>query len=191
MLRTTALAAIVGLAALPVLAEPQAYVIDDAHTDVMFSWSHIGFSTTRGIAWNVEGEIMFDEENPENSSVNVSIPVDGISVTPEFEQHLLQSGDFFPPEDPDPITFTSSSITVTGETTADITGDLTVNGVTREVTLATTLNKMAPGPQGKPIAGFTATTMVDRTNFGLDLFAPFVGAEVEITINLEASPADA
>jgi polyisoprenoid-binding protein YceI len=191
MLRTTAIAALLGLAALPAAAEPQAYTIDDAHTDVMFAWSHIGFSTTRGIAWNVEGEIMFDEENPENSSVNVTIPVSGISVTPEFEQHLLESGDFFEPQDPDPITFTSTSIAVTGENTADITGDLTVNGTTREVTLATTLNKMDAGPMGNTVAGFTATTVVDRTEFGLDLFAPFVGAEVEITINLEASPAGA
>jgi polyisoprenoid-binding protein YceI len=191
MLRTTAAAALLALIAAPALAEPQAYVIDDAHTDVMFTWSHVGFSTTRGIAWNVEGEIMFDEENPENSSVNVTIPIAGISVTPEFEQHLFESGDFFEPQDPDPITFTSTSIEVTGENTANITGDLTVNGMTNEVTLATTLNKVDQGPMGNTVAGFTATTVVDRTQYGLDLFAPMVGAEVEITINLEASPAGA
>jgi len=78
---------------------------------------------------------------------------------------------------------------VTSDTTADITGDLTLNGVTNEVTLATTMIKNAPGPQGKPIAGFEATTTLDRTNFNLGAFTPFIPAEVEVEISLEASPA--
>ena len=189
MLRTTAAAAALALVALPVLAEPQAYVIDSAHSDIMASWSHLGFSTTRAMIYDVQGEIMFDPEAPETSSVNVTLPVKSIVVTPEFNDHLLESGDFFPPQEPDPITFTSTSIEVTGEDTANITGDLTMNGVTNEVVLDTTLNKMGAGPQGGTIAGFTATTSIDRTAFGLDLLAPFVGADVAVEIQIEASPA--
>lgn len=190
MTRTAAAAAILALLAAPALAEPQRYAVDAAHSDAMFSWSHAGFSTTRGMAWDVEGEILFDPEDPAASSVTVSLPISGISVTPEFEAHLLQSGDFFAPEDPDPITFASTGIEVTGEDTAMITGDLTINGETREVVLDTTMNQMGSGPRGNTIAGFTATTAVDRTEFGLGMFAPVIGPQVEVVIQIEASPAE-
>jgi len=183
------LAAATGLAASAASADPQPYTIDPAHSELVASWSHVGFSTTRGVIFDIQGEVMFDEENPANSSVSIRIPTSAIIVTPEFTEHLLESGDFFQNAADSMITFTSTSITVTSDTTADITGDLTLNGVTNEVTLATTMIKNAPGPQGKPIAGFEATTTLDRTNFNLGAFTPFIPAEVEVEISLEASPA--
>lgn len=183
------IAAVVGIAASGAIAEPQPYVIDPAHSELVASWSHVGFSTTRGVIFDIRGEVMFDEENPANSSVSIEIPTSAIIVTPEFTGHLLQSGDFFQNASDSMITFTSTAIEVTGESTANITGDLTLNGVTNEVTLATTMLKNAPGPQGKPIAGFEATTTLDRTNFELGAFTPFIPAEVEVVISLEASPA--
>lgn len=171
-------------------ADPQPYAIDPAHSELVASWSHVGFSTTRGIIFDIQGEMMFDEEDPANSSVSIQIPTSAIIVTPEFTEHLLDSGDFFQDAADSMITFTSTSIEVTGDNTANITGDLTLNGVTNEVTLATTMIKNAPGPQGKPIAGFEATTTLDRTNFELGAFTPFIPAEVDVVISLEASPAD-
>lgn len=171
-------------------ADPQPYTIDPAHSELVASWSHVGFSTTRGIIFDIQGEMMFDEEDPANSSVSIQIPTSAIIVTPEFTEHLLESGDFFQDAADSMITFTSTSIEVTGDNTANITGDLTLNGVTNEVTLATTMIKNAPGPQGKPIAGFEATTTLDRTNFELGAFTPFIPAEVDVVISLEASPAD-
>ena len=171
-------------------ADPQPYAIDPAHSELVASWSHVGFSTTRGIIFDIQGEMMFDEEDPANSSVSIQIPTSAIIVTPEFTEHLLESGDFFQDAADSMITFTSTSIEVTGDNTANITGDLTLNGVTNEVTLATTMIKNAPGPQGKPIAGFEATTTLDRTNFELGAFTPFIPAEVDVVISLEASPAD-
>ncbi|PWR04167.1 hypothetical protein DKT77_02765 [Meridianimarinicoccus roseus] len=182
------LAAATGLAAGAADAEPLPYTIDPSHSELVASWSHLGFSTTRGVIFDIRGDLMFDEENPANSSVSIQIPTSAIIVTPEFTQHLLESGDFFQNSAESMITFTSTAIEVTGENTADITGDLTLNGVTNEVTLSTTMLKNAPGPQGKPIAGFEATTTLDRTNFALGAFTPFIPAEVEVVISLEASP---
>jgi len=183
------IAAATGLAASVATADPQPYKIDPAHSELVASWSHVGFSTTRGVIFDIRGDLMFDEDDPANSSVSIQIPTSAIIVTPEFTEHLLQSGDFFQNASDSMITFTSTSIAVTGENTADITGDLTLNGVTNEVTLATTMLKNAPGPQGTPIAGFEATTTLDRTNFDLGAFTPFIPAEVDVVISLEASPA--
>lgn len=178
-----------GLAASGASADPRPYAIDPAHSELVASWSHLGFSTTRGVIFDIRGELMFDAENPANSSVSIQIPTSAIIVTPEFTEHLLQSGDFFQNASDSMITFTSTAIEVTGENTADITGDLTLNGVTNEVTLSTTMLKNAPGPQGKPIAGFEATATLDRTNFNLGAFTPFIPAAVDVVISLEASPA--
>lgn len=185
------LAAATALAAGAAAADPQPYTIDPSHSELVASWSHVGFSTTRGVIFDISGEMMFDEDDPANSSVSIEIPTSAIIVTPEFTEHLLESGDFFQNAADSMITFTSTAIEVTGENTADITGDLTLNGVTNEVTLATTMLKNAPGPQGKPIAGFEATTTLDRTNFDLGAFTPFIPAEVDVVISLEASPTDA
>ena len=185
------LAAATALAAGAAAADPQPYTIDPSHSELVASWSHVGFSTTRGVIFDISGEMMFDEDDPANSSVSIEIPTSAIIVTPEFTEHLLESGDFFQNAADSMITFTSTAIEVTGENTADITGDLTLNGVTNEVTLATTMLKNAPGPQGKPIAGFEATTTLDRTNFNLGAFTPFIPAEVDVVISLEASPTDA
>ena len=89
------------------------------------------------------------------------------------------------------ISFTSTSIDVTGDATALITGDLTLNGVTRPVVLDTTLNLASDHPmEGKPWAGFSATASILRSQFELGKFAPFVGDEVSIVISIEAMKAE-
>lgn len=170
-------------------AEPQPYEIDSAHSELVASWTHAGFSTTRAVVFDIQGELMFDEEDPANSSVSIQIPTSAIMVTPEFTEHLMESGDFFQDAENSTITFDSTSIEVTGEDTANITGDLTLNGVTNEVVLETTLMQQGDGPQGDPIAGFEATTTLDRSNFELGAFTPVIPAEVDVEISLEGSPA--
>jgi len=104
------------------------------------------------------------------------------------------SGDFFGAEEGDMISFSSTSIEVTGDDTAKITGDLTMNDVTKSVVLDAKLNKMAPFPfggnQGKDWAGFDATTTLLRSDFGLGAFAPAVSDEVEVRISIEALAAE-
>ena len=86
----------------------------------------------------------------------------------------------------DLVTFTSTGIEVTGENTANITGDLTMNGVTKSVVLDATLNQVGEHPMAnKPWAGFDATTTLVRSDFDLGQFAPFVSDEVEISTSIE------
>ena len=187
MLSATALAAVV--TAGTAYAEPVTYTMDPAHTEVLFTWSHGGFSTTRGIFFGAEGQFTLDEEAPEAATVSVTIPTDSMMVNADLKNHL-SSGDFFGDNFGNDITFESTAINVTGDNTAEITGDRTVNGVTNEVTLDTTMNKMGPGPRGGTIAGFTATTTLMRSDFDLGAFVPFVSDEVEVSISVEGSPAE-
>jgi polyisoprenoid-binding protein YceI len=105
-------------------------------------------------------------------------------------QHFM-SPDFFGAADDEMVSFTSTGIEVTGETTALITGDLTLNGVTKSVVLDAVLNKVGDHPMaGKPWAGFDATTTLVRSEFNLGQFAPFVSDEVALQISVEAMQAD-
>ena len=163
------------------------YTLDASHSQVVFSYNHLGFSTTYGMFSGFEGEIMMDAENPAASSVTVSMPVMSMFTGWEKREGHFMSGDFFGAAEGDMITFTSTSIEVTGDNTAMITGDLSMNDVTKSVVLDATLNQMGDHPQaGKPWAGFDATTTVLRSDFNLGKFAPYVSDEVEVKISLEA-----
>ncbi|WP_439524264.1 YceI family protein [Marivita sp.] len=177
------------LVALPLAAhaEPEAYTLDSSHSQVLFSYNHLGYSTTWGMFSGFEGDIQFDQDNPANSSVTVSFPVRSMFTGWEGRFEHFMSADFFGADEDEMVTFTSTSIDVTGDTTANIIGDLTLNGITKPVTLAATLNQAGDHPmEGKPWAGFNATATLMRSDFEVGMFAPFVSDEVEIQISLEA-----
>lgn len=167
------------------------YVLDASHSQIVFSYEHLGFSTTYGMFSGFEGEIMFDQDDPAASSVSVSMPVGSMFTGWEQRTGHFMSDAFFGAQEGDLITFTSTAIDVTGDTTARITGDLSMNDVTKAVVLDATLNKTGDHPQaGKSWAGFDATTTVLRSDFNLGAFAPYVGDEVAVTISIEAMKAD-
>ena len=171
-------------------AEAQAYTLDSSHSQIVFHYEHLGFSTTYGMFSGFEGEIMFDQEDPANSSVTVSMPATSmITGWEERFQHFM-TGDFFGAEENEMITFTSTGIEVTGDTTANITGDLTMNGVTKEVVLEAELNQTGTHPMaGQEWAGFDATTTLKRSDFDMGMFVPAVSDEVEVMISIEAMKA--
>lgn len=185
------LAAAAVLSAGSAFASAEKYVLDPSHSQVLFSYNHLGFSTTYGMFSGFEGEIMFDQEDPGASSVSVAMPVvEMITGWKPREDHFMTE-DFFGVAEGDMITFTSTDIEVTGDNTANITGDLTMNGVTKSVVLDAKLNQVGEHPMaGKPWAGFDATTTLVRSEFDLGQFAPFVSDEVEIRISVEAQKAD-
>ena len=183
-----AIAASLALAATAATADPAPYTIDEGHSEILFSWNHAGLSTTRGLVFDFEGEVMYDEEDPANSSVRISFPVSAMNVTSALYQHLM-TDDFFGSED-SMVTFESTSINVEGDDEGTITGDLTINGQTQEVTLDAELVKRGENPMGQPTVGFEAETTILRSDYGVGEFAPVVSDEVEIEISLETHPAE-
>ena len=191
MIKHLTAAALLAAVASTATAAPEAYVLDASHSQILFSYNHLGYSTTHGMFSGFDGEIAFDQEDPAASSVNISFPV--MSMLTGWEQRFahLMSGDFFGASEGDMITFASTGIAVTGDNTAMITGDLTMNGVTKSVVLDATMNQTGTHPMAeKPWAGFDATTSVLRSDFNVGNFAPFVGDEVQIMISIEAMKAE-
>ena len=174
----------------PAFAEPVKYDLDPSHSQIAFSYNHLGFSTTTGIFGGFTGTILFDQEAPANSSVEVSFPVTSmLTGWAERDAHFM-TADFFDPAKGETVTFKSTKIEVTGEKTGLITGDLTMNGMTKEVVLDAVLNQAGVHPMmNQDWAGFSATTTLIRSEWGLGMFAPYVGDEVAIEISIEAGKA--
>ncbi|MEY1555160.1 YceI family protein [Yoonia sp. R2331] len=183
--------ALLALLAAPAVAAPEVYVLDSSHSQIVFSYDHLGYSTNFGMFSGFEGEISFDQEDPAASSVSVSFPVRSMMTGWEARFEHFMSGDFFDASDDEMVTFTSTAIEVTGDNTALITGDLTLNDVTKSVVLDATLNQVGDHPMAeKPWAGFDATTTLLRSDFNVGNFAPFVSDEVEVMISVEAMKAE-
>ncbi len=167
------------------------YTLDPSHSQIVFTYDHLGFSTTYGMFSGFEGEIVFDEAAPEASSVSVSIPVISMFTGWEARESHFFGPDFFNAAEGDMVTFASTGIEVTGENTANITGDLTIQGTTKPVVLAAKLNQAGDNPlAGKPWLGFDATATVLRSDFRFGAFAPAVSDEVKVMISIEAQKAE-
>ncbi|MCL6283124.1 YceI family protein [Ruegeria sp. 2012CJ41-6] len=190
-MKTTLFAAALATAATAGYAAPEKYILDSSHSQVVFDYNHLGFSTTYGMFSGFEGEIMFDAENPADSSISVAIPVMSMFTGWEKREEHIMSDDFFGASEGDLVTFTSTGIEVTGEDTAKITGDLTMNGITKSLVLDAKLNQAAEHPMAsKPWLGFDATTTLVRSEFEVGKIAPFVSDEVNVFISIEAMKAE-
>jgi polyisoprenoid-binding protein YceI len=168
------------------------YQIDPAHSAAHFSVRHMMISNVRGEFTKLSGTILYDAQNPENSSVEATI--DGSSITTGDAQRdtHLKSADFLDIEHFPSLTFRSKSITK-GENGGKVIGDLTIHGVTREIVLNVEgLAPEAKDPWGNFRIGGTATTKVSRKDFGLSWNAALetggmlVGDDVKIEIDVQA-----
>jgi len=173
--------------AIEAAADPVPYALDPSHSQIVFSYDHNGYARTYGMFSGIEGQIIFDAEKPKNSSVSVSMPVMSLFTGWEKRFAHFMSEAFFDAKEGDLITFTSTSIKVLSENTAIITGDLTLNDITKSVDLDAKLNLTGIKSKGDiPWAGFEATTTLIRSDFGLGLAAPSVSDEVDVVISIEA-----
>ncbi len=160
------------------------YVFDTVHTQILFRVSHQGFSTSTGAFVDFKGGFTYDESHPEKSSVNVVIDVDSLDLNDDtWNEHVLGDKWFNVAEYPT-MTFASTQVVPTGENTLDIIGDLTLLGYSKPVTLKAVVNKVGK-QMGIPKAGFSATTSIDRTEWGMTTYAPLIGANVDIIIEVE------
>ncbi|HEV3048685.1 MAG TPA: YceI family protein [Longimicrobium sp.] len=168
------------------------WTIDPAHTTVEFSLKHLMISTVRGHFGVVSGTIVLDEENPAASSVTAEIDVTSIDTRQEQRDAHLRSADFFEVEKYPNITFKSTRIEALGGGRYNVYGDLTIRDVTREVVLETTDEGRGGDPWGGQRAGFSATTRIDRREFGLtwnqalETGGVLVGTDIKISLEVQA-----
>ncbi|MEM8833313.1 MAG: YceI family protein [Pseudomonadota bacterium] len=161
---------LLALLVVPTLAHAKVaeYEFDKAHTQILFFVSHLGFSMSQGEFHDYDGVIQFDEENPEAGSIEITIKTDSIDMDDQKWDKHMKNEDFFDVKNYPTMTFKSTSIEKTGEKTANIAGDLTILDVTKPVVLQTTFNKAGVHPFTKRyVAGFSATTAIKRSEFGM------------------------
>lgn len=182
-----ALALWAGFAA-PAQAKPETYALDPFHTNVYWQANHFGFSNPSGKFATVTGALVLDEEKPAESTLKVTINTGSVETgIPLFNEHL-KSDKFFNSEKFPTATFDSTSVELTGKDTAKVQGNLTLLGVTKPVTLDVKLNKIGENPISKlKTAGFSATAVVKRSDFGITYALPGVSDDVHLSFEVEAN----
>lgn len=165
--------------------------IDRSHSEVAFQVRHL-LSKVRGRFADFTGTVEFDEVNPANSRVDVTIQARSIDTAePDRDKHL-RSGDFFDVESYPTLTFTSTSVQPRGGNVYDVEGNLTIHGVTRPVLLPASYLGSAQDPWGNTKFVFEADTTLNRKDFGLGWNAALetggllVGDEVKVSLSIQA-----
>lgn len=162
------------------------YTDEDGHAYIHFSYDHQGYSKPI-LRWKAfDATVEYDSENPENSTLVVEIPVASIdSMVPAFDEHLL-SADFFDAENYPTVTFRSTSLDLGPDGTGTITGDLTMKDVTRSITFDGKLNKIGKHfRSGVDMFGISGTGTLMRSDYNLGKYAPNVGDQVDLTMEVE------
>lgn len=167
------------------------YVVDPVHSNVTFKIRHLMSSVT-GHFRDFQGTVELDAQDPTRSSVTFTIEVASIdTANPKRDEHL-RSADFFDVQKYPEITFRSKRIGRKSGDTYEVTGEFTMHGVTREITVPVDYLGTARDPWGNDRAGFAASTRLDRKAYGivwnqtLDAGGLLLGDEVEVTVSLEA-----
>jgi polyisoprenoid-binding protein YceI len=163
------------------------YKLEPKHSSVTFFYPHFGMSHPSVKIAGATGTLILDSDAPANSSIEASLDMNAlVTGLPDFDKDL-KGPDYFDTGQFPTATFKSTKVEVTSATTANVTGDLTVHGVTKSVVLAVTFNKKAFNPAlFKTGVGFSATATVSRKDFGLSKLEPFVGDDITLAIEAEA-----
>jgi len=187
MKRLAIMTGILALAAPLALAQSSTWTSDPAHSEVDFTITHLSVSNIHGRFGNVAATIIYNEADVTKSTVTATIGVGTVDTGIDQRNAHLKTPDFFDIATFPNATFTSTSISKNGSKLS-ITGNLTLRGVTKPVVLeAEGPTGPVPGMDHKPHAGFSATTTISRTAYGIGAKFPsaIVGDEVKLTIELE------
>lgn len=166
------------------------YKLDKRHAKIVWNVNHMGFSIYYGEFTNFDATLTLDPAKPDASKLNVTIDVKSVSTNDADLDKHLNAADFFDTANHPTATFVSTSVQPTGATTAKVTGDFTLRGVTKPLTLDVTLLGAGPHPMSKaPVAGFSATGTIKRSDFGVKYGVPMVGDDVTLHISGEFNKA--
>ena len=189
MKRLAIVTGILALAAPLALAQTSTWKSDTAHSEVDFSIKHLGVSNVHGRFGKVNATLVFNEADITKSTVTATIGVDTVDTGEEARNTHLKTADFFDVANLPTATFTSTSVAKNGSNLT-VSGNLTLHGVTKPVVLEVE-GPSAPvqGMDHKPHAGFSASTTISRTAFGIGTKFPsaILGDDVKLTIELDVA----
>lgn len=179
-------ALMIAAAPAPAGAATDRYVFDKDHTQILFFVDHLGFSMSQGEFHDYDGHFTFDPEDWGASAVDVTIRTHSIDMDDYAWDKHMRDEDFLWVDEHPEMRFVSERVERTGERTGKIHGTLTLRGVSQPVTLDVTFNKAGEHPINKKyVAGFSAETVVQRSDFGMDYGLPAVGDDVHIRLEVE------
>jgi polyisoprenoid-binding protein YceI len=167
-------------------ALPTQWQLDNSHTRVGFEVEHLGFSTTMGRFDEVEGTLNYNIKAPNETQMQFTIDTDSINTAWDARDKHLKTDDFFNVVQYPTMTFKSTQVEFLNPQQAKVTGDFTLLGQTKPLTLDVTLKKIANSPMTKePVIGFRATGNIDRAAYGMTTFADGITTNVPIQIDGE------
>jgi len=167
-------------------ALPTQWQLDNSHTRVGFSVDHMGFSTVMGHFSDVDGTVKFDLKNPNQTQLNFVIDTDSIDTAWAARDKHLKTEEFFNVKKYPTMSFKSTQVNFVNPQQAKVTGDFTLLGQTKPLTLNLTLNKIDNSPLTKePVVGFRATGTIDRAAYGMTAYASGITTNVPIQIDGE------
>ena len=169
-------------------ARAERFAIDPVHTRIAFQVSHAGFSFPVGSFSGASGVLDFDRADWKQARVEVKFPVSSLELGDAEWQRKILDPTFFDAKQFPEARFVSTKVEPTGTDTADVTGELSLHGVTRPVVLHVKLNALARHPLSlRRTAGFSATGTLSRKDFGMEHWAKVVGDEVRLMLEVEAT----
>lgn len=174
-------------AAAPVASAPAAYTIDGVHSHVIFRCKHMGASNAYGMFTKISGSINIDEAAPESSSLNMTVGIASVTTGNAKRDDHLKSADFFSASEFPDATFKSKSFKKAGENAYDVTGDFTIRGTTKPITLKLEKVGSGKGPGNKELIGFETTFTINRMDYGVKYGPGALGEEVRLTVAIEAA----
>lgn len=169
-------------------AETLNYRFDKVHSQVHASVNHMGFSNSMARFHIKDGTLALDLADWTHAKVDLTLDVAGIDLGDATWREHVSGEKWFNTDAFPEARFVSTQVVKTGEQTLSITGDLTLKGNTRPVTLNATLNQAGPHPLSKkPAIGFSASTRLKRSDFGISEYLPAISDEVSVRIEIEAA----
>lgn len=183
--RRAALALALAVLAVPAARSADTFALDKAHAAVSFQVEHVGISYIHGRFNDFTGELVFDKADPSQSSLTLTIKADSIDTNQRDRDKHLKGTDFFNVEQFPTITFKSTSFKPLDKEGFEVTGDLTLHGVTKPITFKLNGGKEVEFPPKTPRIGFWTDLKIKRSDFGMTKFIPAAGDTVYISVSAE------
>ena len=174
------------LTALPAAVRADAYQLDPVHSTTAFRIHHFGAGYVLGIIPGVTGTINYDKANPGQDSFVLSVDLSKLLTGNQQRDNDLKGPDWFDVKEFPTMDFQSTAVKQTGDDTYGLTGDLTIHGVKRTLTVPLTMTGIGRGMKGDTRIGFESEFTINRNDFGMSNLPGAVGNDVRINVELEA-----